>query len=96
MALYFRCSDFRLASRIVTAFKALLRLSGSIGDVQQNMHAILFVQVFVVEYINYSVLYRFGTLLLSRGADLIGSMNEPIKMSEGNLNVLINAKDFSM
>ena len=28
--------------------------------------------------------------------DLIGSMNEPIKMSERNLNVVINAKDISM
>ena len=39
---------------------------------------------------------NFGTLLLSGGADLIGSINEPIKMSESNLNVLINPKDFLM
>ena len=48
-------------------------------------------------------IHFLGTLLLSGGgADLIGSMNEPIKMreqikmSERNLNVLINAKDFSL
>ena len=36
-----------------------------------------------------------SALFYFRG-DLIGSMNEPIKMSERNLNVLINAKDFSV